>query len=102
MQSYFWSGQWGPLHIASTLLKEKLIACANILSPISSVYEWEGQVCEENELGVFLKTCSTKYDELEDRIKTLHSYDVPCIIQLPIQNGNQDFLSWISKQVTPN
>ena len=85
-------------HISKILVREKLVACANIHSPIQSVYEWDGEVCEGEEYGVILKTCLTRYDALEGRIKSLPSYDVPCIIQLPTQGGSQEYLAWISEQ----
>ncbi|MFK7823177.1 MAG: divalent-cation tolerance protein CutA [Oligoflexales bacterium] len=88
--------------IARNLVQEKLIACANILGPINSVYEWDGNICEEEEYVVLLKTCQSKYDTTVSEIKNLHSYDIPCIIQLPIERGNESYLNWITKQVSPN
>lgn len=88
--------------IARFLLEEKLIACANILGSISSLYEWEGDICEDNECGMILKSCASRYEEIESRIKKIHSYKIPCIIQLPIERGNEAFLSWISQQAEAN
>ena len=78
--------------IARTVVEERLAACANLLGGIRSVYWWEGEVCEGEEVALVLKTPTDRNEELVDRIKQLHSYDCPCIACLPISDGNPDFL----------
>ena len=87
-------------HIARNLVQEKLIACANILGPVNAVYEWEDKICEEEEYAMLLKASASKYEAVETKIKSLHSYDTPCIIQLPIERGNACYLDWIAKQLS--
>jgi len=83
--------------IAETVVSEKLAACANIFDDITSIFEWEDKLCRENEAVLILKTSEERVDALTERIKQLHSYDCPCIVALPIEGGNPDFLSWIAK-----
>ncbi len=85
--------------IARALVNDGLIACANILGPIISVYRWEGAVAEDGEVAMILKTRSDMTLHVTDRIKVLHSYDVPCVISLPVQGGNPDFLAWLNGEV---
>lgn len=85
--------------IAEHLLKKRLIACANLF-PIKSIYHWNKELIKEEEVGVFLKTRSELVDEVIKEIKKQHSYDIPCIISLPIKKGNADFLSWISDETS--
>ena len=84
--------------IARKVIDERLAACANILSNISSVYLWEDEVQEENEAALVLKTRSELTTALTDRIKELPSYDCPCITALDIVDGNADYIAWIREQ----
>jgi periplasmic divalent cation tolerance protein len=86
--------------IARTLLEERLIACANIMPPHTAVYRWEGSVQEEPEVAMLLKTQAEMTGRISERIRELHSYSVPCVVALPIQGGNPDFLTWIEQEVT--
>ncbi len=85
--------------IARTLVNDRLVACANILGPMTAVYRWEGAVAEDEEVAMILKTRRDMTVHVTERIKALHSYDLPCVVSLPIQGGNQDFLAWISGEV---
>ncbi|MBT3534431.1 MAG: divalent-cation tolerance protein CutA [Rhodospirillaceae bacterium] len=85
--------------IARTLVEERLIACANILGPMTSVYRWEGEVAEDEEIAVLLKTHRDKTASVTKRIKAMHSNDLPCVIGLPIQDGNPEFLTWLTDEV---
>jgi periplasmic divalent cation tolerance protein len=81
--------------IARAAVEERLAACANILGGIESVYWWDGKVCEGKEVALVLKTSDEKKQVLIDRIRELHSYECPCIVCLPIVDGNPGFLKWI-------
>jgi periplasmic divalent cation tolerance protein len=83
------------LVIARELVNSRLAACANILAGTTSVYHWEGKVCEEEEVSLILKTRDDLVDRLVEKVKDLHSYDCPCVVSLPISSGNPDFLKWI-------
>jgi periplasmic divalent cation tolerance protein len=84
--------------IARTVVGERLAACANVLGSIDSVYWWQGRVCEENEVALILKTSEERKTELIQRIIELHSYECPCVVCLPIADGNRDFLNWITAE----
>ena len=82
--------------IGRTLVEERLAACVNI-HPIESIYRWEGNVEEETEVAMLVKTKTGLIDEVIQRVKELHSYEVPCIVALPIEKGYPDYLKWIEE-----
>ena len=84
--------------IARAVVGERLAACANVLGSIDSVYWWQGRVCEESEVALVLKTTAERKPGLIHRIKELHSYACPCVVCLPIADGNRDFLNWIAAE----
>ena len=86
--------------IAETVVEERLAACANVLGAIGSVYRWNGKVCKGDEVALVLKTSNERKSELIDRIKQLHSYECPCVVCLPIADGNQEFLKWIADETS--
>lgn len=85
--------------LSNTLVAEELVACANIFSPITSIYKWEGEVKNDKEVVVIAKTVDKLVDKVVDRIKGLHSYDCPCVISIKIDGGNKDFLKWVENSV---
>lgn len=87
--------------IARAVVGERLAACANILGGIESVYWWQGKVCDGSEVALILKTTAERQPDLIDRIKELHSYECPCVVCLPIADGNRDFLNWIAAETGP-
>jgi periplasmic divalent cation tolerance protein len=84
--------------IASTLVNHQLAACVNIFS-VRSIYAWEGKVQNEPEWQLVIKTDLALFSQLEAKIQELHSYTVPEIIVLPIVQGSQGYLQWISDNV---
>ena len=85
--------------IGRALVGAKLAACVNIISGMNSIYTWQGELQMDEEVVMIAKTTSTKTDALIDKVKSLHSYDCPCILQLPVAGGHQPFLDWITDQV---
>ncbi len=83
--------------IARALVEERLAACANIVSPIRSIYRWEGKIWDEREWLLIIKTQKAKFEELAKRVKALHSYSVPEIIAIPIAEGSPLYLEWIEE-----
>ena len=81
--------------LSELLVREKLAACVQSL-PITSTYTWKGQLTQDSEWLLLIKTRSDKYKEIEALILTHHSYDVPEIIQLPVEAGNLGYLNWIN------
>ena len=82
--------------IAETVVTEKRAACANIIEGITSLFQWDGKLCRETETILILKTTEDQVAALTTRIQEMHSYECPCIVALPIDDGNPDFLKWIS------
>jgi periplasmic divalent cation tolerance protein len=87
--------------IGRTLVEERLAACANVLPGMTSVYEWQGKICESQEAVLVLKTRASLVDEATAKVRALHSYECPCVVALPISGGNPDFMSWIRAQSGP-
>ena len=85
--------------IARHLVKARLAACVNIMQPIESIYRWEGQVEEEKEYLLFIKSTRNLFPEIRKEILTLHSYKVPEVICLPIVDGSQAYLHWLGESV---
>ena len=85
--------------IASFLVKKKLVACANIINNVDSVFTWKGKVTKAKEILIVGKTMNKNVQKIIKNVKKLHSYKVPCVIFFDIKNGNTDFLKWIIKSV---
>lgn len=85
--------------MAVKLLEEKLIACANIVDELESLYHWEGKLCEAKEALLLAKTSEEKIPLAVDAIKKMHSYDLPCIVGFPVTAGLPAFLKWVSEEV---
>ncbi|HLC59568.1 MAG TPA: divalent-cation tolerance protein CutA [archaeon] len=83
--------------IANHLLHDELIACANIVENIKSLYWWEGKITSSSECMIIMKTKKSLVEDVISSIKKMHSYKVPEVIELPIGNGNKDYLNWISE-----
>jgi periplasmic divalent cation tolerance protein len=81
--------------IAQALVAERLAACVNIVGPISSIYHWQGAVEHGQELLLIIKTRAALYGEVETRVKSLHSYQNPEVIALPISAGTAAYLDWL-------
>jgi len=84
--------------LARTLLTEKLVACVNIIDNITSFYWWDGKINEGAETLLIAKTKESLVDELIQKVKSIHSYDCPCVVSVPIDAGNPDFINWISAE----
>ena len=81
--------------IAQCLLKEKLIACANIIGPVSSLFHWSGKIERAEEYLIFMKSRKDLFRKLAEAVKALHSYEVPEVIALPIVEGSKAYLDWL-------
>ena len=86
--------------IARTIINEGLVACVNILGNISSIYRWDGEIKEDIETALLIKTRRELTTKLTDRIKELHSYDCPCVTVMNIENGNLDYIAWIEEETS--
>ncbi len=85
--------------IARTLLDKRLAACVQISGPVTSLYRWEGKIAEEEEWLLIIKSNEEHYDALEAQVKKIHEYEVPEILALMIEKGNEDYLNWLSREL---
>jgi periplasmic divalent cation tolerance protein len=85
--------------IAKTLLEEKLIACANIIGPAYSLFWWQGKIDTAQEHLILMKTRRDLFGKVSERVKTLHSYQVPEIIATRIIEGSKDYLKWLDESL---
>jgi periplasmic divalent cation tolerance protein len=81
--------------IVRVLLEEQLIACGNIVDSVSSLFWWEGEIEEEKEVLVIMKSHERLFKKLSERVRELHSYDVPEVLALPIVDGSPSYLEWL-------
>lgn len=81
--------------LARTLVAERLAGCVNVVGGIHSIYRWEGDVAEDPETLLIVKTTGERYPELEARIRAMHPYEVPEIIALPFDRALPEFQSWL-------
>jgi len=82
--------------VAKQLVTEKLVACANIIPAVESIYRWQDKIENAPETLVFFKTTAERYDAFQDKLKSLHPYEVPEIISLRIADGLPEYLRWVS------
>ena len=87
------------LNISDQLLQAKLIACSNIIDGMTSVFFWQDQVQNNNEVVLILKTLSSHFKKIEDLVNKIHSYQVPCIVSIPLSNCSEPYLQWIKEQI---
>jgi periplasmic divalent cation tolerance protein len=81
--------------ISQKLLEQKLIACANIVGPVSSLFHWGGKVEQAEEFLILMKSRLDLFDAVSERVKALHSYEVPEVVALPIVAGSKAYLDWL-------
>ncbi len=81
--------------IARVVVEERLAACGNIIDGVRSFYWWEGKVSEDEETVLILKTTPERVGALTERVKALHSYELPCVVEIPLAGGNIAYFDWI-------
>ena len=81
--------------IGRVLVEKKLAACVNLIEGMYSLYQWNGEMQEDRETVMIAKTRHELVGELTRTVKSLHSYDCACILELPVHGGNPEFLNWI-------
>ena len=87
--------------LARTVVDERLAACGNVVPGLTSIFRWQGAVHEEAEALLLLKTSADRVDKLSARVAELHPYDVPEVLALPIEQGNQPYLDWLGACLAP-
>jgi periplasmic divalent cation tolerance protein len=87
--------------LAEVLVGARLAACVQILPEIESVYHWQGKVERAPEVLLLAKTTLSNFNELESLVRSLHGYETPEIIALPITAGSAPYLEWLTSNVLP-
>jgi periplasmic divalent cation tolerance protein len=83
--------------IAQALLYKKLAACVNIMPNILTFYAWKGKINEDSELLLEIKTKAKLFDSLSKTVQTIHPYDVPEVIAIPIERASKPYTAWLEK-----
>ena len=86
--------------IAGDLVRRRLIACANIVPQVTSVYEWKGEICTDSEHLVIMKTQTAHVASIVEQVKMLHPYELPEVISAPLGEGSPDYLKWVLASTT--
>lgn len=87
--------------IAQSLVQEQLAACVNVLGPMQSVYRWQNNIDSAEEFLLLIKTTAAASARVQTRIRELHSYELPEIIEINIEGGEEKYLKWIADSVKP-
>jgi len=85
--------------IGKALIITGLAACVNIIENMTSMYMWDGKLQDANETILIAKTTKERVSDLIEKVNTLHTYDCPCIVSLPVSDGNPAFLNWVANEV---
>ena len=84
--------------ITKVIMRHKLAACISMIDRVQSVFSWDGEICEEKEVLMMIKTRRANYGKVKLVIEDMHSYSVPEIIALPIVDCSEDYLKWLVKE----
>jgi periplasmic divalent cation tolerance protein len=87
--------------IGSTLVQEKLVACVNIIPEVRSVYFWQGEINDDREFLLLLKTRADLFEQVRARLVSMHPYKCPEIVQLRVEAGHEPYLAWLTSSVRP-
>lgn len=80
------------------LVREKLAACGNLMTGVTSLYSWEGRIERDAETVVILKTMADRMEALVTRLREIHPYDTPCIVAWPVIGGFSPYLEWVQTE----
>jgi periplasmic divalent cation tolerance protein len=88
--------------IARELVDRRLAACVSIVAQACSIYRWEGKVQEEDEKLLLIKTARRLFPRVREAIRELHSYDVPEVLAIPVEEGDATYLGWLADCLIPS
>jgi len=85
--------------LASGLVEKQLAACVNILTGVRSIYRWQDETCDDEEVLMIIKSLALRYEEIESWLLEQHPYDVPEVVALPVSSVSDDYLAWLESSV---
>jgi periplasmic divalent cation tolerance protein len=83
------------VQLAKMLVEQRLARCVNIVKGVRSIYSWQGELCDESECMLMIKTGHIKLAELMEMLREEHPYELPEILALPVTEGDEDFFRWV-------
>lgn len=86
--------------LARKLVEARLAACVNVMSPCRSIYRWQGELNEDGEIPLFIKTSAENYDRLEAFVRENHPYELPELVAMNITRGLPGYLAWLAEETT--
>ena len=86
--------------LVHTLLEQRLIACANLVDGVQSIYRWGGAVCRDAEVLIVMKTTTYRVDALKTAVSSVHTYDTPELLVLPVAQGLTAYMDWVGAEVS--
>jgi len=86
--------------LTRALVEARLAACGNVVPGVRSIYRWEGRIQDDGEALLVLKTSKGRFPELLERVRALHPYEVPEVLAIPVEAGNEAYLDWIAKSTS--
>ncbi|MGH7897442.1 MAG: divalent-cation tolerance protein CutA [Candidatus Binatia bacterium] len=84
--------------IAHALVEERLAACVNVIPGVRSIYHWQGKISEDQEWLLVVKTRRARFEAVAERVRSLHSYEVPEVIALEVSDGSKPYLDWLLRE----
>jgi periplasmic divalent cation tolerance protein len=93
------SGALESKEIAIKLLEEKIAACINIIPTVNSIYLWKGKIEQDDESIMIVKTKSDLVDVLIKRVEEIHSYEIPCVLEITVNKGSKNYLGWMDSEL---
>ena len=87
--------------IGKVLLQSRLAACVNIFDKMESMYWWKGKIQNDKEVVLIAKTTKKLFPRLSKKVRSIHSYSVPCILQLEVKDGNKEYIKWLMSALNP-
>lgn len=87
--------------LAGVLVEARLAACVQQF-PIRSTYRWDGELQQDDEILLLVKTTDARFDDVCRLVADRHSYDVPAITAVPVVNGSADYLDWVAAETNPD
>jgi periplasmic divalent cation tolerance protein len=88
------------LSFTRSLVEDRLVACGQHIAPIRSIYRWDGTIQDGNEMRVALHTRASLVQQVIDRTRQAHPYDVPCVLAFAVDSGNGDYVKWVMEETS--